>query len=289
MRVLATFRGGLASRSRELPRDFRGICVRRALMPTGQQPHNSRASPLYPQRDSNPCRHLERDSKRGRSELQRTERAGFRGFPDVANVDELGDSRRPRDLRGIGVDVTQSFGRGRCFAVSRCMATQDRPVRRRRVDSPARNAPASSGERGTLGAELDLHRRKIACLLITRERSGLPVRTRPAFLRTSPCDGGPWSKMPGVTLPGSRRRCRAEFRPTVGVGVGMMPRSPTKASSSWSSRECQGIAAPELSDSMSGAPGRRQAANVAVSGAGGGLLRVGLCTQRLRRPHQAAR
>lgn len=51
-----------------------------ALTPNRREPHNSTLSPLYPQRDSNPCRHLERDSGRGHSERQRPETGGILGF-----------------------------------------------------------------------------------------------------------------------------------------------------------------------------------------------------------------
>ena len=164
MRVLATFRGGLASRSRELPRDFRGICVRRALMPTGQQPHNSRASPLYPQRDSNPCRHLERDSRRGRSERQRTERARFRGIPGHG---ERGQERRVRAAAGFS-----RYRRGRhtvvrsrhCYAVFRCLATANLPRWRRHIDTPTESWEAS-GDSDAFGTQMDLHRHTVALTL----------------------------------------------------------------------------------------------------------------------------
>ena len=60
-----------------------------------------RAFQRYPQRDSNPCRHLARDSRRGRSERQRTRRAKSWSSTDTATVDGGCDSVRSRDFRGI--------------------------------------------------------------------------------------------------------------------------------------------------------------------------------------------
>ncbi len=54
-----------------------------------------------PNGDSNPCRRLERDSRRGSSEPQRAERAKLRGSPDTANGSGHHDSERARDIRGM--------------------------------------------------------------------------------------------------------------------------------------------------------------------------------------------
>jgi len=130
--------GRANSGSRELPRDFRGICVRPFLMPNSRKPHNQRLSPQYPQRDSNPCRHLEREPRRERSERQRAERPRCWGSADWADVSGSGDSGRPRDFRGIGLGATPFLRSRHCHAASRCLATAELPVRRRRVDTPTR-------------------------------------------------------------------------------------------------------------------------------------------------------
>ncbi len=146
----------------------RGAHLTRQRQPTcenAESPATAGDSREYPQRDSNPCRHLERDSRRGRSERQRTERVRFRGSPDVTDVSESCDSGRPRDFRGIDVGDTSVVGSSHCHAVSRCLATENLPKRRRRVEIPTRNSSALSGDRSAFGAELDLHRHAVALAL----------------------------------------------------------------------------------------------------------------------------
>ena len=153
--------GRANSGSRELPRDFRGICVRPFLMPNSRKPHNQRLSPQYPQRDSNPCRHLERVSRRERSERQRTERAKSRGFADAAKVNGSGDSGRPRDFRGIDVDTQRRSVASllRSLTMLGDSRIPQEATTRRNFDS---NRSALSGDHGALGAELNLHRHAVA-------------------------------------------------------------------------------------------------------------------------------
>ena len=167
----------LVHRSRGLPRDFRGICVRVFLMSTARNPRHYRLSPQYPQRDSNPCRHLERDSRRDRSERQRPERAKSRGSADTTTVDGGSDSERPRDFRGVVVGAPQSFGR--------IIANHSPGAWRQQTSARGDEASISDGIRPPSQATAALSAESWICTvtrsperLITRALSGIVGRGR---------------------------------------------------------------------------------------------------------------